>query len=132
MFMSNTKRTTKTDRYNQLLAVPAVAENTDLVDFINHEIELLARKNTTSDGEKKLTPTQRANIKLMNAIVPYMEDNALYLPSDIARIVPACSGMTPQKLGPLMHKLYLRGDVEELVDKNRIYYRKVAKVEEGD
>ena len=35
------RKPTKRDNFNALLAIPAVAENADLVAFIEHEIELL-------------------------------------------------------------------------------------------
>ena len=47
------KKITKRERFAQILAIPAVSADPALVEFINHEIELLDRKNS---GEKKLTP----------------------------------------------------------------------------
>ena len=43
-------KVTKKERFAELLAIPAVASNQDLVDFINHEVDLLTRKNAS--GEK--------------------------------------------------------------------------------
>ena len=42
---------TKRDNYNALLNIPEVASNAELVAFINHEIELLDRKNKAKSGE---------------------------------------------------------------------------------
>ena len=44
--MATEKKITKRDRFNELLGIPAVAENEGLVEFIEHEIELLDKKNT--------------------------------------------------------------------------------------
>ena len=52
-----TKKITKRERYAQLLAISAVAANKELVDFINHEVELIDRKNTS----RSMTKTQAEN-----------------------------------------------------------------------
>ena len=54
------KKLTKRDRYAQLLTLNEVKANPDLVAFIEHEVELLTRKNT-ANGEKALTPNQIQN-----------------------------------------------------------------------
>ena len=43
---TSNRKPTKRDNFNALLAIPAVAENSTLVEFINHEIELLDKKNS--------------------------------------------------------------------------------------
>ena len=53
-----TKKMTKKDYFNELKNIPAVAENEALMNFIDHEIELLEKKNSS---EKKPTATQKAN-----------------------------------------------------------------------
>ena len=39
------KKITKRERFEQLLNIPAVANDNGLKEFINHELELLAKKN---------------------------------------------------------------------------------------
>ena len=57
--MTNTsKKMTKKDYFFMLLELSDVQDNEDLVNFINHEIELLNKKNSS---EKKPTATQLAN-----------------------------------------------------------------------
>lgn len=51
--MATTKKITKRERFNTLLNSPAVQADPDMVAFIEHEIELLDRKNTVN-GEKKV------------------------------------------------------------------------------
>ena len=58
---------TKNDRYNQLLAIEEVAANPDLVAFIEHEQELLARKNATKNG--KQTKAQAENAALAEQVI---------------------------------------------------------------
>ena len=47
------KKMTKKDYFNELLKIGAVASNESLVDFINHELELLDRKSSKSTLSKK-------------------------------------------------------------------------------
>lgn len=44
--------TTKKEMFASILAVPAVAENAEMVEFINHEIELLSRRKSTTSSKK--------------------------------------------------------------------------------
>ena len=69
------KKITKRDRFNALLSIPAVQADQGLVDFINHELELLAKKNS---ADKKPTAQQTANEAIKSAIVEAMEANRLY------------------------------------------------------
>ena len=58
------KKITKRDRFNALLALSEVQADADLVAFIEHEIELLDKKNSS---EKKLTAQQTANEGIKDA-----------------------------------------------------------------
>ena len=78
-----TKKVTKNERYEQLLAIEAVAQNEALVEFIRHEQELLARKNT--NGERKLTAQQTENANLKEQIVNTLAE---YGSQTIAQLTP--------------------------------------------
>ena len=70
--MTNTTKTTKltkAQKFAMLRAIPAVAENPVLVEFIDHEVELLSKKNS---AEKKPTAQQTANAGIQSAILSAM------------------------------------------------------------
>ena len=67
-----TKKITKRDRFTALLNIPAVQADPDMVAFIEHELELLAKKNS---ADKKPTAQQVANDGIKQAILEGMEDN---------------------------------------------------------
>ena len=69
------KKITKRERFESLLKLSAVQADPGLVDFINHELELLAKKNS---ADKKPTAQQVANEGIKQAILDGMEDNRLY------------------------------------------------------
>ena len=67
--MANVQKITKAQKFAMLKAIPQVAENAMLVEFIEHEMELLAKKNSS---EKKPTAQQTANIGIGEAILAYI------------------------------------------------------------
>ena len=56
------KKMTKREKFELLLTIAEVQENEMLVEFINHELELLAKKNATGTLRKP-TKTQLENGK---------------------------------------------------------------------
>lgn len=122
-----TKNPTKKDRFNALLAIPAVAENPELVDFINHELELLAKKNA---ADRKPTAKQTAKLshdaELRSAIVNEMEVGTLYSAADMVKALPTLAAeadLSTAKVSYLMRALVIDGSVERVVDKRHTFYK---------
>ena len=122
----NTKKITKRDHFNALLTIPAVASDPALVEFIEHELELLARKNMTPNGEKKLTSAQMENEATKEAILSAMEDNRLYSISEMLKEFPCVAGMTLPKVSALITQLKNCGKVERIEEKRKAYFRKTV------
>lgn len=123
------KKMTKREKFEMLKAIPAVAENTLLVEFIDHELELLAKKNASSaDGERKLTEKQKANETLKVAILEGMADNRLYTITELIKEIPACAELTNQKVSAVIRQMYESANptIEKMVDKRKSYFRKIA------
>lgn len=110
---------TKKEKFAMLKAIPAVAENPMLVEFIDREIELLTKKNS---GEKKPTANQIANEAIKAEILSAMELNKLYTCTDIIKTVDVCNGFNVQKVSPLMNQLAEAGKVEKVVEKRKTYF----------
>ena len=113
------KKMTKKDRYNQLLAIADVKANKDLVDFINHELELLDRKNTS---DKKPTAQQVANESVKEAILDGMEKDRLYTITEIQKNIPACNDLSNQRVSALVRQLKDDGKVVRTEDKRKAYF----------
>lgn len=124
--MTNTKKPTKRDYYNALLKIEAVANNPELVEFINHEIELLDKKNST---DKKPSATAVANDKLKATILAEMTVNKAYTCSDIIKTVGECSELSTPKVSYLMNALADEHKVVKTTDKKKTYFTKTAEVE---
>lgn len=120
---NTTKKITKRDRYNTLLTYPDVTKDPEMVKFIEHELELLARKNTTADGAKKLTKTQVANASVAEDILSYMEIDHLYAPADLIKLVPACAEFSVPKVSAVVRPLVDDGKIVKVNDKRKVYYK---------
>lgn len=112
-------KTTKRDYYNRLLTIEEVANDTELVDFIKHELELLDKKNKSKSNE--LTETQKENLELMEEITTWLNGRKNTTIADIRKHF----GLSSQKITPLMTKLVEAGKVTKVTDKRVSYYNLV-------
>lgn len=113
------KKITKRDRFNALLSIPAVQADAGLVDFINHELELLAKKNS---ADKKPTAQQTANEAIKSAIVEAMEANRLYTVTEIQKSVDECAELSNQRVSALLRQLKDDGVIVRTEDKRKAYF----------
>jgi hypothetical protein len=114
---SSVRKPTKKQMFTELLATPGLTQAQK--DFIQHEIELLEKKNA---GEKKPTATQVANEALKVAIVEAVEPNRLYTVTEMIKEIPALAGLTNQKVSPLANQLVEEGKLTKTVEKRRSYF----------
>lgn len=119
--MANEKKMTKKEMYAQIMANYNLTE--DEIAFINHEIELLSRKNAS--GEKKPTATQLANDNLKAQIYDAMEVGKLYTITDLIKSIPALADLSNQKVSALVRGM-TSDLVERVEDKRKAYFRKVV------
>lgn len=117
-----TNKKTLTDLYNELLAIEDVKNNPELVAFIEKRKELIAKKNTKSDGTKKMTATQKENEDLKVAILDYVEPDKRYTVTDLIKSVPELAELTNQKVSPLCNALYKEGKMAKETVKGRTYF----------
>ena len=122
--MMKEKKFTKKDNFMELLTLNEVRENARLVEFIQHELELLERKNSSANGEKKLTATQVANENLKDAILEEMEENRLYTISEMLKALPCCAELSNQKVTRLVAQLVSDNKVIRTEDKRKAYFSK--------
>ena len=119
------KKLTKRDHFNTLLSLSEVQKNELLVEFIEHEIELLERKNSS---EKKPTAQQTANEGIKAAILEGMEKGRLYTITEIIKEIAECADLTNQRVSALIRQMYDCADpvIERVEDKRKAYFRKIS------
>ena len=115
------KKMTKREKFEMLKNIQAVAENEMLIEFINHELELLAKKNAS---EKKQTPQQIATEGLKQTIVDVMvETGGLMTVTDIQKSCAELSELSNQRISALLRQMVLDNKVERVEDKRKAYFK---------
>ena len=117
------KKMTKRDYFNTLLTIDAVKSNPALVEFVEHELELLAKKNASGSG--KMTATQIANEGIKADILECManEPNRMFTISEIQKSFDCCAEMSNQRVSALVRQLVNDGKIERIEDKRKAYFK---------
>ena len=119
---STFKKLTKRDHFNTLLQLPEVAANPVLVDFINNELDLLARKNNSDN--KKPSEKDIANQGLKTAILEFATASGeQHTVTDFIKNVPACAGLSQQKISAMVRQMVEDGNLEKVIVKRVSYFR---------
>ena len=116
--MATNKKITKRDRFNPLLSLSEDQANAELVAFIEHEIELLDKKNSS---EKKPTAQQTANESIKAAIVAGMTPNRLYTVSEIQKEISECAELSNQRISALLRQM-IGKEIVRTEDKRKAYF----------
>ena len=90
--------------------------------FIEHEIELLNKKNS---AERKPTAKQVENAGFKADIVAWMEADVQYTVADVVKGVPSlvAAGVSPSRVTAMLTQLYNDGKVERITDKRKSVYK---------
>ena len=115
--MANTKKMTKREMFEQIKANHVLSA--EEVAFIDHELELLAKKNS---ADKKPTAQQTANEGIKSAIVEAMEANRLYTVTEIQKSVAECADLSNQRVSALLRQLKDDGVIVRTEDKRKAYF----------
>ena len=121
--MANTKKMTKAQMFAQIKANHNLSA--DEIAFIDHEMELLAKKNS---ADKKPTAQQVANKGVAEAIVEALsnEPDRLFTITEIIKEVPACADLTNQRVSAIVRQL-IGVSVERVEDKRKAFFRFLSK-----
>ena len=103
---------TRVEMFNAIKAIPQVAENQEMVDFIDKQIAQLAKRKS---AESK---TQKENKALMEVVVDAM--TVLDKPATATQIMKSdayLSELSLPKVSALLKKLIENGRVERTIEK---------------
>lgn len=117
------KKITKREKFEMLAKIAEVKANPMLSEFIEHELELLAKKNASGSG--KLTAVQVANNGIKEEILECMakEPNRLFTISEMMKLFPCCAELSNQRVSALVRQLKEDGKVERLEEKRKAVFR---------
>ena len=118
--MANKK--TKREHFNELRVL--ANGNDELIEFIDHEIELLNRKNSS---ERKPTINQLDNLKIKKLIRENIGANRYTITEMIKTLLKDTewAEITCSRLTAICTQMVEEGDLVRDVDKRRAYYRAV-------
>ena len=117
---ATTKKITKREKFEMLMTIAEVKENPILSEFIERELELLAKKNS---AEKKPTAQQAENEAIKETILENLTSRMTI--SEMQKSIPDLAEYSNQKISALMRQLILEGLVEKVEDKRKSYFSKV-------
>ena len=118
------KKMTKKEMFAQIL------NNYDLkadeIDFINHEIELLEKRNSNG-GDKKPTAKQLENADLKAVILDFLADNPddKFTITDMWKKIPVLANnteMSNQRISAIVNQLKKENLVVRVEDKRKAYF----------
>ena len=120
------KKVTKREKFEMLKAL--AKDNAMLVEFIDHEIELLDKKK--SNGNAKANEKMDAQVNLVyNALMSIdkpVSASELIAESDLSGLENESGVVSTQKVSALLKKLIDSGRVEKFSDKKKTYFRVVT------
>ena len=120
--MTNTNKMTKRDYFSILReAYPATADNyDDVIAFIDHELELLAKKNAAS---KKPTAAQVANEGTKDVIVSVLKASGKPMTiTDMMKANAELGELSNQRITTLTTQLVKADVVLRTVEKGKAYF----------
>jgi hypothetical protein len=114
------KKMTKREKFEMLMAIDEVKSSPILSEFITHELELLAKKNTS---EKKPTAQQVANEGLKEVILNVLTENGgLMTITDIQKSAVELAELSNQRISALVRQM-VGISVERVEDKRKAYFK---------
>ena len=115
------KKMTKRDYFNTLLGIAEVKANPELVKFIDHELELLAKKNS---AEKKPTAVQVANESIKSVIVETLAENGGKMTiSEMQKASAELGELSNQRISALVRQLMNDEMVVRVEEKRKAYFK---------
>ena len=111
---------TKREKFAMVREILEQANKTDLVEFVDHEVELLNHKNS-SNG--KLTPKQKENEKIKDMIVEVLAKNGDGMTATQLTKTDELDGNSINKMTALLTQLRNEHRVERYISKRVAYFR---------
>ena len=129
---SNSTKVTKRERFSQLMEIVKasnVENSAELIAFIDHEVELLTKKNSRSG---KPTKTQVENETIKAQIISVLE--RVGKPMTVTQLLAESefAGLSNQKVSALLTQLRKSGEVVRTIEKKVAFYSLADEVEDTE
>jgi hypothetical protein len=117
------KKMTKKEMFT--LIATELAGNQAVVDFCNHEIELLEKKksNGNAKANEKVSKETELVYSAMKAINRPITASELIAETDLTELANESGVVSTQKVSALLKKLVDSGKVEKYTEKKKTYFK---------
>ena len=117
------KKITKRESFTEIAEILKGLGKERLAGVMEHELELLAKKNASGNG--KPTAVQMVNNGIKEEILECMakEPNRLFTISEMMKLFPCCAELSNQRVSALVRQLKEEGKVERLEEKRKAVFR---------
>lgn len=122
--MADVKRVTKRDNFEEVIKIAKELGRTDLVEFAQHEIDLLDKKASS----KVTTKTQKENEGIKEVIKNFLNNtpNEMFTITQLQEKIADLADYSNQKVSALVNQLYKANEVDKVVDKKKSYFKALA------
>lgn len=117
------KKITKRESFTEIKGILLANGYERLAGVMEHELELLAKKNASGNG--KLTAVQIANNGIKEEILECMakEPNRMFTISEMQKVFPCCADLSNQRVSALVRQLVADGKIERFEEKRKAVFR---------
>ena len=117
--MAEIKKITKKDNFIALREICEKQNRDDLIAFIDHELEQLAKKSSANKPE---TENQKNNSTIKEIILETLESLGKGTITEIQEANDLLSGYSNQKLNALFKQLREEGKINRTLEKRKAYF----------
>ena len=122
--MADVKRVTKRDNFEEVIKIAKELGRTDLVEFAQHEIDLLDKKASS----KVTTKTQKENEGIKEVIKNFLNStpNEMFTITQLQEKIADLADYSNQKVSALVNQLYKANEIDKVADKKKSYFKALA------
>lgn len=114
------EKMTKKDYFAQIRAIVAEHGTAEQVAFIDHEVDLLGKKNAKRSNAP--TKAQKENASYGDLVLNVMENDTKYTVTEIQGMVAELKDLSNQRATAIMRALVKAGSVVRVEEKGKAYF----------
>ena len=111
---------TKMDNFKAITVVLKDAGRTDLVAVMEHEMELLTKKNSYKSDKPTKAQVENANLK--HVIAEQMVAGKAYTITDMQKSFEGLADLSNQRVSAIVRQMVESGEVVKTIDKRKSYF----------
>ena len=122
--MADIKRVTKRENFEEVIKIAEGLGRTDIIEFAQHEIELLDKKASS----KTTTKTQKENEGIKTVIKDFLNatPNEMFTITQLQEKITDLADFSNQKISALVNQLYKANEIDKVIDKKKSYFKALA------